>query len=128
MKVKPFYSSKDIAQLLNLSMSTVYDYNKTGYLGFPKGFKIGDKWRWLPGEVDAWIDLQRGELETDNIKESSKVKAFVAVADTPDKFTRLISHAPDMYDLLTRIIDPDDVCPNKEIRELLYIINNGAND
>ena len=86
MKVKPFYTSKDIAQLLNVAMSTVYEYNKSGYLGFPKGFKIGDKWRWLPGEVDAWIDLQRGEVHSDNVKDSSKVESFVAVADTLDKF------------------------------------------
>ena len=31
-KIRPFYTSKDIAALLGVSVSTVYDYNKFNYL------------------------------------------------------------------------------------------------
>ena len=118
-KVRPFYTSKDIAALLGVSVSTVYDYNKFNYHGFPKGFKIGDFWRWRPDDIDAWIDAQRGvQVEETHDEE------FDTFTVNSEKFSRVLNHAVEMYELLCRVADPDDVCPNKEIRALLNAIDN----
>ena len=123
-KIRPFYTSKDIAALLGVSVSTVYDYNKFNYRGFPKGFKIGDFWRWKPDDIDAWIDTQRGVVAEQNIEHHDDEDELNIVPISSKKLARLIARAFDMYKLLNRIVDPDDVCPNKEIRELLDFINN----
>ena len=120
-KVRPFYTSKDIAALLGISVSTVYDYNKFNYRGFPKGFKIGDFWRWRPDDIDAWIDAQRGVTSEQTVEQEEEFDTFTV---NSEKLFRVLNHAVEMYELLCRVADPDDVCPNKEIRALLNAIDN----
>ena len=66
--VKPFYTTRDVAQLLNVSEDTVREFNKFQFQGFPRGFKVVNKWRWKRNDIDNWVDEQIQAQKVNNLK------------------------------------------------------------
>ena len=91
--IKSCYTTRELASLLNTSESQIYEYNASGYMGFPKGFKWGNQWRWKPESIDAWI-AQRLLQGEDNDGEKS-----VAVIRQDGKF----NVAYDLLNMLKRL-------------------------
>lgn len=50
------WTIKDVARLLNVNERTVYRLASAGKL---PGFKVGGHWRFLPADVQRWIDEQK---------------------------------------------------------------------
>jgi len=54
---KPLMSVRELAELLQVSVKTVYDWRYRG-LG-PAAIKVGRHVRYEPDEIERWIALQR---------------------------------------------------------------------
>jgi len=54
---QPLMSVKDLAELLQVSVKTIYDWRYRG-LG-PTAIRIGRHVRYEPDEIERWIALQR---------------------------------------------------------------------
>lgn len=111
MNSHALYSSLDVAKLLNVAVSTVYEYNNSSYLGFPRGFKIGAFWRWFPEDIHAWIDAQISYSNTPKKKNNL------------DKNSRIIAYALDMYNILSDIAHSKDFHSNQDILKILALID-----
>lgn len=117
------YTTRDVAHLLYVSEDTVRELNASGYLGFPKGFKVRGQWRFFANRVDAWI-------ETLPTVEQGKGGAAVLIVqkgksqNKRDKEARLFEAATGMYEMLQRLASKNKFCSNKEITALLARIDN----
>ena len=47
---------KQVATLLNVNARTVYRMTTNGKL---PGFKVADNWRFMPSDIDKWIESQK---------------------------------------------------------------------
>ena len=104
--IKPFYTSRELAGLLNISDQTVLNYHSKGYMNFPRGIKVGCQWRWNPKDIDIWIEnynenralYEQSNRNTPKAKSEPEMKAVKEV-----KKTTIQDFAPEMFDLLSRI-------------------------
>ena len=56
-----FISSKDIARILGISKSGVFNLLQRG--DFPVGIRVGRLRRWRLSDVKAWIDAQEAAMK-----------------------------------------------------------------
>ena len=59
MSAKPLLIIKDLAERLSLSPVTIAHWayrRKPAPQGFPEPIKIGNRLRWRPEAIDAWLD------------------------------------------------------------------------
>lgn len=49
---------KQVAELLNVNERTIYRMAVSGKL---PGFKVADSWRFLPNDIQEWIDEQKAQ-------------------------------------------------------------------
>ena len=59
MSAKPLLIIKDVAERLNLSPVTIAHWayrRKPAPKNFPEPIKIGNRLRWRPEAIDAWLD------------------------------------------------------------------------
>ncbi len=54
---QPLMSVKDLAELLQVSVKTIYDWRYRG-LG-PTAIRIGRHVRYEPDEIERWLEIQR---------------------------------------------------------------------
>jgi excisionase family DNA binding protein len=54
---QPLMSVKELAELLQVSVKTIYDWRYRG-LG-PTAIRVGRHVRYEPDEIERWLDLQR---------------------------------------------------------------------
>ena len=117
--IKPFYTSRELAGLLNVSDQTVLNYHSKGYMNFPRGIKVGCQWRWNPKDIDAWIEhynenRAKFEQERKNTKKSAQEdepEIIIGIGkvnhemknEEKKKPARIEDFAPEMFDLLSRI-------------------------
>lgn len=118
------YTTRDVAHLLYVSEDTVRQLNASGYLGFPKGFKVRGQWRFFAEQIDAWID----ELPSIEVEPDAAAVVVVHKGLTHDKGrekeARLFEAAGEMYEMLRKLASKNKFCSNKEITALLARIDN----
>ena len=121
--IKPFYTSRELAGLLNISDSTLWKYHAKGYKGFPHGMKVGQQWRWNPKDIDAWIENYNNvKAETQQASKPVPLDIFVGETHTaykvePEKKKKPVcieDFAPEMFDLLSRIAQ---ACKGKKVKQ-----------
>lgn len=119
--IKPFYTSRELAGLLNVSDQTILNYHAKSYMNFPRGI-VGCQWRWNPKDIDAWIEhynenRAKFEQERKAIKKSAQDDEpgiIIGVGkiehemqemeqEKKQKPARIEDFAPEMFDLLSRI-------------------------
>ena len=101
--IKPFYTSRELAGLLNISDQTVLNYHSKGYMNFPRGIKVGCQWRWNPKDIDTWIEQYN---ENRAIYEQARKHAQKSNTEPEVKEVKkatIEDFAPEMFDLLSRI-------------------------
>jgi len=54
---QPLMSVKDLAELLQVSVKTIYDWRYRG-LG-PTAIRVGRHVRYEPDEIERWLEIQR---------------------------------------------------------------------
>jgi excisionase family DNA binding protein len=54
-------SVEEVAELLQVPVSWVYDRTRSRGLNRIPGFRLGKYWRFEEGEVMAWLERQRSE-------------------------------------------------------------------
>jgi excisionase family DNA binding protein len=54
-------SVEEVAELLQVPVSWVYDRTRSRGVNRIPGFRLGKYWRFEEGEVLAWLERQRGE-------------------------------------------------------------------
>lgn len=68
-----FISSKEIARILGISKSGVFNLLKRGE--FPVGIKVGRNRRWRLSEVEDWIASQEAAMKTKNLQSNPQKSA-----------------------------------------------------
>lgn len=115
--IKPFYTSRELAGLLNISDQTVLNYHAKGYKGFPRGMKVGTQWRWNPKDIDAWIaNYNKSENESPKIiiGEAHAAYELKEAQGKKNKPSCIEDFAPEMFDLLSRIAQ---ACKGKKAKQ-----------
>ena len=62
----PLVTIEQVAAFLQVSKDTVYRLAKTGSL---PGAKIGQQWRFLKSEVDAWLEGRKNVSESEQTED-----------------------------------------------------------
>ena len=115
--IKSCYTTRELASLLNTSESQIYEFNASGYMGFPKGFKWGNQWRWKPESIDAWI-AQRLLQGEDNDGEKSVAVIVHSVKQVDDDDNVFV----DIVKILKKLANKKQVRPS-EAQSLLERID-----
>ena len=113
--IKSCYTTRELASLLNTSESQIYEYNASGYMGFPKGFKFGSQWRWKPESIDAWIAQRLLRDDDDSEKGVAVIVHSVKPVDDVDDYDNVFV---DLVNLLKKLADKKHVRPS-EAKSLL---------
>jgi predicted DNA-binding transcriptional regulator AlpA len=56
--MQPLLSPKALAAILGLAVQTIYNRHSSGG-DLPTAIKLGNRLRFRPGDVDAWMDAKR---------------------------------------------------------------------
>ena len=101
--IKPFYTSRELAGLLNISDQTVLNYHSKGYMNFPRGIKVGQQWRWNPKDIDTWIEQYNENRAIYEQARKHEQKSNTEPEVKEVKKATIEDFAPEMFDLLSRI-------------------------
>lgn len=62
MTEKSALAVRDVAELLNVAPKTVYRLAQKGEL---PGFKVAGSWRFMAGDIEAWIEARKAAPRVD---------------------------------------------------------------